>query len=260
MNRTLIQRIIEEMTESDPKEAIKYICYNAIMIKERLGVQAQSNRVTEISQIMLSNISKLSNVTFVLLFIYLTFEVLKNVEDYGFENFGKALIGTLLFIMSLLVFISHLIDSYQTKKTQLNSQNAFIKKKQKIQGSLEMNDFSKDTQSIGFKIASSLAAKRRNIILGMAMDYKNIANFFLCLLMFISLVAYNQIFRAVLLVRLASVDVKKLLNSKIVSNYPTVSKTILISVLLILVAYLYSLTDFFFDSRDSLIPEYTYDG
>ena len=25
MNRTLIQRIIEEMTESDPKEAIKYI-------------------------------------------------------------------------------------------------------------------------------------------------------------------------------------------------------------------------------------------
>ena len=149
------------------------------MIKERLGVQAQSSRVTEISQILLNNVAKLSNLTFILLFVYLVFEVIKNIEDFGFENTAKALVGTFLFLISLLVLVSHLIDSYQSKKAQLNSQNAFIKKKKKIEGSLEMHDFSKDSQGTGFRIATSLAVKRRKIVWGMATDYLNITNFLL---------------------------------------------------------------------------------
>ena len=144
MNNVLTQRIMEEMTETNPQEAIKYICYKALLIKERLGVEKQVNKVTEISRIVVNNVAKLSNLSFVLLLAFLVFEVWGNISSSSIPTLGKNFTGALLLIIALLVFLSALFGSYNVKKTNLGSRNMFKNKKKNVAGSLGENDLLKE--------------------------------------------------------------------------------------------------------------------
>ena len=171
LNKSLSQRIIDEMTETKPHESIKYICYKAMLIKQRLEVQKETNNFSRVSQLLINNVDRLSNLFFLFLFVYLIFEIIDNIEESSISDLGFVLTSFILLIISILILFSGIVDSYHMKKAEITSKNALSHKKKNIEGSLGYNAFSKNINNTEVNLETPQSVKKRRIIFGLLLDH-----------------------------------------------------------------------------------------
>lgn len=246
------------MTSINPRESIKYICLKALMIRERLGIEKKGNRLSELNRVIVNNVALFSNISFFLLFLYLISEIWKNINGSSQADLLLNFTKMFLAIISILTFISNLIDSYNTKTSENKSHILLKHKKKRAHGSLGYNAFQKNINNTEIVFENNTEPNKRKIVTEVLKDKTNIYYLFMMLLIVLS--PFNQIFRAILLVRISLIDSRKILKSRFNATYPIISKILLIVAVLIFPLYINSLSELFFTSKGSVPSHYTWEG
>ena len=214
LNQSISTKIIEEMTETKQQEAIKSICFKALLIKERIGSSKIANIFFGVGRYLMNNISKLSYFMFFMLIVYLVFEIAFNVNDSSFFDVVTIFTNALIFILSLIILWEFFVDSYQVKKHKLKTLYIFKHKSKNVRGSLEFSAFPRSinnevykdeqkelenqTTEVQFRCGFSLSgikgfimwflySKEKLILYYMIIDKTNLINLFLVLIIIISL-------------------------------------------------------------------------
>ena len=110
LNQSISTKIIEEITEIKQQEAIKSICFKALLIKERIGDSKSAKKFFGVGRYLMNNISKLSDFMFFILIIYLVFEITFKVNGNSFFYVATNFTNTLIFILSLIIFWAFFMD------------------------------------------------------------------------------------------------------------------------------------------------------
>lgn len=220
MSSSMTQTIVDEMTKAPPQESIKYICTKALMIKDRLGVEKQASALAGVSRYLLFRVSILYQFMFLVLLVYLAIEVIDVARGSSLGDVLKPFLGVVILITSLLMLFSNIMETYSKTKSKLNSAHNLRHKKKKVSGSLGYNAFPKDINNSQISYQESRQVRKRRIIFKAIFGYRNIFYFLQFLVIAISIVSYNQIFRAILLLLIASVDTRKVLRFRIRRYYP----------------------------------------
>ena len=264
MNNALAHRILDEMSEVNPRESIKYIysilhtCFKDVHMGGDSNTERKGSKVIEYSRIVINNISRFSDISYFLLILYCIFEVIKNANDNSLFDLLRNLTGLILFAISLLIFVSFIFDSYHTKKTETKVKNVLKHKRKRVHGSLGYDAFPKNINNNEIDYDSNPRSNTKKILLNVILDKTNLVNFLMVFLIFASLV-YNQIFRAILLVRISMIDSKKILRNRFALIYPEITLMLMVSIILILLAYIYSLSELYFNEASFLPTKYTWD-
>lgn len=101
-----------------------------------------------------------------------------------------------------------------------------------------------------------IAPDTKRILKEVAFDKNNIINLCLLIIIAISLIAYPQIFRVLLLYRLNEIDFTKINRLWFASTYPKMFKGAAVVCILILIGYLKSISELFFDESATSRPEF----
>ena len=138
LNQSISRKIIEEMTETKQQEAIKSICFKALLIKERIGSSKSANNFFGVGRYLMNNTPKLSYFMFFIFIVYLVFEIVYKVNGNSFFDVATNLTNTLIFILSLIIFWAFFMDSYWVNKHKLKTLYIFKHKSKNMRGSLEL--------------------------------------------------------------------------------------------------------------------------
>lgn len=184
-------------------------------------------------------------------------EVWENIDDNGLIDLLIGLTGALLFIIALLIFFSTFWRLILWSRSQVSAKNLLTKKKKAVDGSLGYNAFPKSINNTEIAVENNQKPSNLKIAFKVLIDKSNILNFLMVFLIAFSF-GYNQIFRSMLFFRLSTFDSKKILKNRFFIAYTNLAKIILIAVILLLLAYFYSISDIFFKEENTEI-EYTWD-
>ena len=121
LNQSISRKIIEEMTEIKQQDAIKNICFKALLIKERIGGSKNANNFFGVGRYLMNNISKLSDFMFFMFILYLVFEIVYKMNGSSLFVFATNFTNALIFILSLIIFWAFFMDSYQVKMHKLKT-------------------------------------------------------------------------------------------------------------------------------------------
>ena len=284
LNQSISRKIIEEMTETKQQEAIKSICFKALLIKERIGGSKSANNFFGVGRYLMNNISKLSDFMFFMLILYLVFEIAYKVNGSSFFDVATNFTNALIFILSLIIFWAFFMDSYQVKKHKLKTLYIFKHKSKNVRGSLgfsafprsinnevfkdEQKELGNQTTEVQFRCGLSLSgikgfimwilySKEIRILYYMLIDKTNLINLFLVLIIIISLSGYSQILRGILFLRLARIDSRRILRIRWLYYNTVIGTSILILIAISLFAYIFSLAQLYYESSSHISPEYT---
>ena len=286
LSQPISRRILEEMMETKQQEAIKSICYKALLIKERIGSSKNTSKLVSFGRYLINNISRLSDLMFILLLLFLAFEISYKVTSNSLLDVASNLTNALVFILSLIIYLAFFIDSYQVKKHKLKTMYIFKHKSKSIRGSLGFNAFPRSINNDAFKdeqkelgnqtsevtlrcrlsfasiknfVIWLIYSRKIRIIYYMLIDKVNFFNLLLVIIIILSLSGYNQILRGILFIRLAKIDSRRILQLKWLYYNTVLGTSILLLIAISLFAYIFSLAELYYMAEGNISSYYTVD-
>ena len=189
----------------------------------------------------------------------MAFEVADNIADLSFASIAKNLIGLCMLFIAFLKFIGTIIDTWYMTKLNFKTNFKSIRKKKTVEGSLGYNHFSKKIQLHNSDILNdeSSVPNTRKIIRAVLLNKHNMTNFLVIVIIAISLVLYDQIFRVLLLSQINMINFTRLKRHNLYKMYPLICKGLSVITILLLIGYMYSLSEMFF--LDSMTSEFDTD-
>ena len=183
LSQPISRRILEEMMETKQQEAIKSICYKALLIKERIGSSKNTSKLVSFGRYLINNITRLSDLMFILLLLFLAFEISYKVTSNSLLDVASNLTNALVFILSLIIYLAFFIDSYQVKKHKLKTMYIFKHKSKSIRGSLGFNAFPRSINNDAFKDEQKeLGNQTSEVTLRCRLSFASIKNFVIWLI------------------------------------------------------------------------------